>query len=469
MKNSIQKRLFITYGVAIIIGFTILALSLLRIFDQYFIENRKELLYEQGRKVAREAATVLYSGNPNSRSLINDLQVLDRFLDAHIWVINSDGIIVAVSGSNEERLLGRQVREEKIGNLAKGESIEERGNFDGMLGESSLTVGYPVFVNNRFSGGVLVHASLLEIQENFREIYRLTLWVILISVAIAYAILYIQIRRISEPLKEISGAAKVIAGGEFHKRLNINTGDEIEELGNSFNNMAKSLEKIEENRRNLIANISHDLRSPMTSIRGFIEGMIDGTIPEDKREHYLNIVLDESNRLIKMTNELLELSNMQQGSLEIKKEAFELNETIRRKLVAYEKGITEKKLDVVFSMFEEKTFVLSDQTLLERVLSNLMDNAVKFTPEKGSIEIRTSTKEDRIIVEITNTGKSISSEELNRVWERFHKGDTSRGLHKGGYGLGLAIVREIISQLGERIWVSSGEGYVKFTLTIEKA
>ena len=469
MKNSIQKRLFITYGVAIIIGFTILALSLLRIFDQYFIENRKELLYEQGRKVAREAATVLYSGNPNSRSLINDLQVLDRFLDAHIWVINSDGIIVAVSGPNEERLLGRQVREEKIGNLAKGESIEERGNFDGMLGESSLTVGYPVFVNNRFSGGVLVHASLLEIQENFREIYRLTLWVILISVAIAYAILYIQIRRISEPLKEISGAAKVIAGGEFHKRLNINTGDEIEELGNSFNNMAKSLEKIEENRRNLIANISHDLRSPMTSIRGFIEGMIDGTIPEDKREHYLNIVLDESNRLIKMTNELLELSNMQQGSLEIKKEAFELNETIRRKLVAYEKGITEKKLDVVFSMFEEKTFVLSDQTLLERVLSNLMDNAVKFTPEKGSIEIRTSTKEGRIIVEITNTGKSISSEELNRVWERFHKGDTSRGLHKGGYGLGLAIVREIISQLGERIWVSSGEGYVKFTLTIEKA
>ncbi len=469
MKNSIQKRLFITYGVAIIIGFTILALSLLRIFDQYFIENRKELLYEQGRKVAREAATVLYSGNPNSRSLINDLQVLDRFLDAHIWVINSDGIIVAVSGPNEERLLGRQVREEKIGNLAKGESIEERGNFDGMLGESSLTVGYPVFVNNRFSGGVLVHASLLEIQENFREIYRLTLWVILISVAIAYAILYIQIRRISEPLKEISGAAKVIAGGEFHKRLNINTGDEIEELGNSFNNMAKSLEKIEENRRNLIANISHDLRSPMTSIRGFIEGMIDGTIPEDKREHYLNIVLDESNRLIKMTNELLELGNMQQGSLEIKKEAFELNETIRRKLVAYEKGITEKKLDVVFSMFEEKTFVLSDQVLLERVLSNLMDNAVKFTPEKGSIEIRTSTKEDRIIVEITNTGKSISSEELNRVWERFHKGDTSRGLHKGGYGLGLAIVREIISQLGERIWVSSGEGYVKFTLTIEKA
>lgn len=469
MKNSIRKRLFITYGVAIIFGFAVLALSLLRIFDQYFIENRKELLYEQGRKVAKEAATVLYLGSPDSRSLIKDLQVLDRFLNAHIWVVNSDGIIVAVSGTNEERLLGRQVREEKLRNLAKGESIEERGNFDGMLDESSLTVGYPVFVNNRFSGGVLVHASLFEIQENFKEIYRLTLWAILISVAIAYGILYIQIRRISNPLKEISGAAKVIAGGEFHKRLSINTGDEIEELGKSFNNMAESLEKIEENRRNLIANISHDLRSPMTSIRGFIEGILDGTIPEDKREHYLNIVLDESNRLIKITNDLLELGSMQQGSLDIKKEVFELNETIRRKLVAYEKGISSKRLDVVFSMFEEKTFVLSDQVLIERVLSNLMDNAVKFTPERGSIEIRTSTKEGVIIVEITNTGEPISSEELNRVWERFHKGDASRGIYKGGYGLGLAIVREIISQLDERIWVSSGEDYVKFTFTIGKA
>ena len=468
MKNSIQKKLFITYGIAIIIGFVILALALLRIFDQYFIENRKELLYEQGKKVAREAAEVLYLGNPSSKSLINDLQVLEKFLDAHIWVVNNEGTVVAVSGSNEKRLLGKKLSEAKLNNLAKGDSIEERGNFGGMLSKPSLTVGYPVFVNNKFSGGVLVHASLLEIQENFKEVYRLTLWAILISVAVAYGILYIQIRRISNPLREISEAAKVIAGGEFQKRLDINTGDEIEELGRSFNNMAESLEKIEENRRNLIANISHDLRSPMTSIRGFIEGIVDGTIPEDKREHYLNIVLDESKRLIRITNELLELGNMQQGSLEIRKDVFELNEAIRRKIIAYEKGIIEKKLNVTFNMYEEKSFVVSDQGLIERVLSNLMDNAVKFTPEKGSIEIRTSTKEGNVIVEIINTGDSINSEELNRVWERFHKGDASRGVYKGGYGLGLAIVKEIISQLDERIWVSSDEGLIKFTFTILK-
>lgn len=469
MKNSILKRLFITYGIAIIIGFAILALSLLKIFDQYFIENRKDLLYEQGKKVAKEAAEVLYVGNSNSRSLANDLQVLDKFLNAHIWVVNSQGTIIALSGSNDEQLLGRSIEEKEVKELESGQSIESRGDFYGMLTEPALTVGYPVFVNNKFAGGVLVHASLLEIQKNFREIYGLTLWAILISVAVAYGILFIQIRRISNPIREINEAAKVIAGGEFHKRLDIDTGDEIEELGRSFNNMAESLEKIEENRRNLIANISHDLRSPMTSIRGFIEGIVDGTIPEEKRDHYLNIVLEESKRLIKITNELLELNNMQQGKLEIKKETFELNETIRRKLISYERGITEKQLNVTFNMYEEKSFVLSDQMLIERVLSNLMDNAVKFTPEKGSIDIKTTDKGNSICVEVSNTGAEISAEELMKVWERFHKGDASRGAYKNGYGLGLAIVKEIISQLDEKVWVSSGEGFIKFAFTIEKA
>lgn len=469
MKNTILKRLFITYGIAITIGFAILALAMLKVYDQYFIENRKELLYEQGSKVAREAASVLYLGSLSSRSLSNDLQILDKFLDAHIWVLDSDGTIIALSGADRDRLLGRSVKEKELKSLAMGQSIELKGNYHGMLSEPSLTVGYPVFVNNSFAGGVLVHASLKEIQTSLREIYRLTLWAILVSLAVAYGILYIQIRRISDPIRELNEAAKIIAGGEFQKRLDINTGDEIEQLGRSFNHMAESLEKIEENRRNLLANISHDLRSPMTSIRGFIEGILDGTIPEEKREHYLKIVLEESKRLIKITNELLELNNIQQGKLDIKKEPFELNEAIRRKLIAYERGITEKRLNVTFSMYEEKSMVLSDQLLIERVLSNLIDNAVKFTPENGAIDVRTAQKANEVMVEIINTGIGISSEELNRVWDRFHKGDASRGLHKSGYGLGLAIVKEIISQLGERIWIDSGENFVKFTFSIKRA
>lgn len=469
MKNSILKRLLITYGIAIILGFGILALTLLKVFNQYFIENRKELLYEQGKKVAEEAATVLYLRSPESRRLENDLQVLDRFLNAHIWVVNRSGMIIAVSGSNEEGLLGEEIDSSRLEDLAQGKSLEERGSFGGMLREPCLSVGYPVFVNNSFAGSVLVHASLKEIQKTFREIYILTLWAILVSVAIAYGILYIQIKRISSPLKEISEAAKVIAGGEFQRRLKINTRDEIEELGESFNNMAESLERIEENRRNFIANISHDLRSPMTSIRGFIEGIIDGTIPEEKHEYYLKIVLEESKRLIKTTNDLLELNNMQQGKVEIRKEAFEINETIRRKLISFEHRITQKRLDVAFHIFEEKTYVLSDQGLIERVLSNLLDNAVKFTPEQGSIMIRSSEQANNIIIEVMNTGTSISPDELKKIWDRFHKGDPSRGQFKSGFGLGLAIVKEIMGLLEEKIWVESKENSAIFCFTLKKA
>lgn len=467
MKNSIFKRLLITYGIAIFVGFGILALTLLKLFDQYFIENRKELLYEQGRRVAKEAATVLYSWNPESKQLENDLQVLDRFLNAHIWVVNNSGRIIAISGSNEESLLGERIDRSKLIKLARGESIEERGNFDGMLREPSLTVGYPVFVNNSFAGSVMVHASLAEIQKTFREIYMLTLWSILVSVAVAYAILYIQIKRISDPIKEITEASKVIAGGEFQRRLKINTRDEIEELGNSFNHMAESLERIEENRRNLIANISHDLRSPMTSIRGFIEGIIDGTIPEEKHEHYLKIVLEESKRLIRTTNELLELNNMQQGKVEVKWEVFDINEVIRRKLISFEQRITQKKINVAFHIFEEKTFILSDYALIERVLSNLLDNAVKFTPEGESIIIKTLEQEGCISIEVMNTGVSINSEEMKKIWERFHMGDPSRSQFKSGFGLGLAIVKEIIGLLSEKIWVESDENSVKFIFTVK--
>ncbi len=469
MKKSIFKRLFITYGITLAVGFGILALMLLKLFDQYFIENKKALLLEHGRKITKEVAVGVYLGNLDQARLKSDLHILDQFLDARIWIVNQEGVIFGVSDPEEEQLLGERIAEAKLLSLAKGSSIMERGNFDGKLQEPSLTVGYPIYVNERFKGCVLVHASLQEVQRTSREMFRLTMWVMFFSVLIAFIVLYIQIRRISRPLKEISEAAKTIAGGEFQKRLQINTQDEIEELGRSFNHMAESLEKIEENRRNLVANISHDLRSPMTSIRGFIEGILDGTIPAEKHGHYLGVVLEESKRLIKITNDLLELSNMQQGKTEVRKSTFELNEVIRRKLIAFEQRITEKHLDVSLVIHEEKTLVFSDQVLLERIISNLLDNAVKFSPQDGKLSIRTWEEEGRIFLEMMNTGTSIDSGELRRIWERFHKGDASRGEYRTGFGLGLAIVKEIVSKLEERIRVESGKDFVKFVFTVKKA
>ncbi|ATW23701.1 sensor histidine kinase [Candidatus Formimonas warabiya] len=469
MRQTIFKRLFLTYGITLIIGFGILALLLLQLFNQYFIETKKQLLMDQGKKIRQEIVLGLYTGQLDQKKLFDDLQILDKFLNARIWLVDSQGVIFGVSGPHEEKYLGKKIDGKQLLPLFQGKSIFEKGTFGGKLEEPSLTVGYPIFWKNLFKGGILIHASLPEVQKTFADIYRLTVWAILLSGLIAYGILYIQIRKISQPLKEISEAAKIIADGEFQKRLSIETGDEIEELGKSFNHMAESLEKIEENRRNLVANISHDLRTPMTSIRGFIEGIVDGTIPQEEHQHYLNVVLEESKRLIKMTNDLLELSNIQQGQVEVRKQAFELHETIRRKLISFEKLITEKNLGVTLILYADQVRVFADPLFVERILSNLLDNAVKFTPEKGNIVIRTSDDHERVRVEIENSGVNISDAEVKKIWERFHKGDSSRGKYKTGFGLGLAIVKEMVGRMEERIWAESGQGKLKVIFTVQKA
>ena len=469
MKRSIFKRLFITYGITIVISFGILSVLLLKLFSQYFVDSKKDLLLEYGKKITQELALAMYTGRLDNHSLDENLKILDKFLDARIWIVDMEGKIFGVSSSKEEDFLGQSIDAMKLRELYRGKNIVESGSFGGKFKDKVLTAGYPIFYEDQFMGAVLVHADLPGVQKTFRDVYGMTILAIVFSGIISYAALYIQIKKISDPLREISGAAKVIAGGEFQKRLEIKTEDEIEELAKSFNNMAESLEKIEENRRNLIANISHDLRSPMTSIKGFVGGIIDGTIQKDMQNHYLNIVSDECDRLIKMTNEILELNDMQQKNISIEKTKFELNEMLRIKLISFESNIVEKKLDVFLSFYDEYAYVYADRTMMERVITNILDNAVKFTPIKGKICIMTKDNKNNVVVEIMNTALSTDTEDIKYIWDRFHKGDSTRNLYKSGFGLGLAIVKEMINQQSEEIWAERVDDGIKFYFTIEKA
>lgn len=468
MKRSIFKKLFITYGITIIISFGILALLLLKLFSQYFIDSKKDLLLEYGRKVTQEVAMVMYTGKLDHKTLNEDLKVLDKFLDARIWIVDGNGVVFGVSSVKEGDFIGQKIDPMKLRDLYRGKTLVESGSFGGKFKDKVLTAGYPIFYEDKFMGAVIVHADLPGVQKTFRDVYSMTILAIIFSGFITYSVLYIQIKKISNPLREISHAAKIIAGGEFQNRLKINTGDEIEELSKSFNNMAESLEKIEENRRNLIANISHDLRSPMTSIKGFVGGILDGTIPEDKQKHYLKIVSDESERLIKMTNEILELNSMQQENIDIEKINFELNEMLRRKLINFESQIIKKNLDVLLNFYDNSSYVYGDKTMMERVVTNLLDNAIKFTEAGGKITVKTREEKNKVIVEIINTTRGIDSEEIKKIWDRFHKGDATRGLYKTGFGLGLAIVKEMIHRQDESIWVENTDKYIKFCFTIEK-
>lgn len=469
MKRTLFKKMFFIYGITLIFGFGVLALLLSQLFNQYFIETKKELLLEQGKKISENLIQALYTGRIDQQRLRDDLEVLDQFLKARIWIVNEDGLIVGVSAPAEEGFLGQRIAQDQLKQLWEQKVLYEEGTFGGKLSQPALSVGYPIYFERAFRGGILIHASLPEVRKTFADIYRITLGAMIFAMLFAYAILYFQVRKISRPLKEISEAAKIIAGGEFQKRLNIHTRDEIEELAKSFDLMAESLEKIEDNRRNFIASISHDLRSPMTLIRGFIEGILDGTIPPEQQQHYLEIVLAESKGIIKLTNELLELNQMQQGKVEVDNQVFELHEVLRRKLLSFEQPIQEKQLEVTLVLFQESAAVQADPDFLDRILTNLLDNAVKFTPHGDKIIIQTSEHKDRIWVEITNTGVTMDQEELEKIWTRFHKGDPSRGEDKRGYGLGLAIVKEMISRMDQKIWVESTDHQVKMTFTLTKS
>ncbi|MBQ8912406.1 MAG: HAMP domain-containing histidine kinase [Clostridia bacterium] len=288
--------------------------------------------------------------------------------------------------------------------------------------------------------------------------------VFLLGFAACYIISYHMIT----PLKDMSRAAKRFAKGDFNARVTVKGEDEIAELATAFNNMAQSLSELEEQRSSFLANVSHDLRTPMTSISGFIDGILDGTIPPENRDHYLNIVSVEIKRLSRLVRTLLDLSRIQCGERKFTMVNFDVSEMAMMILFSFESQIEAKKLEIEFEG-AERTFVLADSDAIHQVLYNLIDNAVKFSYESGVLRVRLTEHDKNVSIEVYNEGKGIPECDLPHVFDRFYKADKSRGLDKTGVGLGLFIVKAILQAHGENITVASEEGKnCCFTLTLPK-
>jgi signal transduction histidine kinase len=221
-------------------------------------------------------------------------------------------------------------------------------------------------------------------------------------------------------------------------------------------------------RRSFIANISHELRSPMTSINGFIEGMLDGTIPEEKSPYYLNIVRNEIKRLIRLINDLLDLARLESGEFSIQMGVFNINELIRERVIKFEDKINKKNIRIDISLPENRVNAKGDRDRIDQVITNLLDNSIKFVPQEGNIKIKTEIKQDRVMVSVYNNGSGIPKEDINYIWDRFHKVDKAR-VKGGGTGLGLSIARQIINQHNQNIWAESGDEGTKFIFTLALA
>ena len=264
-------------------------------------------------------------------------------------------------------------------------------------------------------------------------------------------------------------AAKSIASGNFNERIPITSNDEIGALAASFNSMTTSLNELEDMRTSFLSDVSHELRTPMTIIGGFVEGILDGTIPESEQEKYLTIVSGEARRLSRLVSDLLEATRLEQGKIKIEKANVDMNRLATESIIAYEQKLTEKNISVSLNLCGEQCLALADKDSIKRVLINLIDNAIKFTPEGGSITITTDCEDKKVKVSVLNSGEGISESDLRHIWERFYKSDKSRGMDKKGVGLGLHIVKTIISQHGGEVFAESKEGeFAKFTFVLDE-
>jgi signal transduction histidine kinase len=489
--KTIFSKLIVLFISIIIISFSVTGVMLFYFLDS-FVYSQKESLLKLNAQAVNNAFTNMYvpmvkANNPWAEIYFKG--VLDNCqsqTDSWVWIVDPTGKINFYSPENvvlprklidESRTLRLpDKRQYNKVMLSGADVVKEKGDFYGLFeGESYLIIQKQLKYkdaagNDQIAGALYLSLAMPQVRSLQWDIYSLFLMSMSVSVLIAGILAYLFSVRISRPLKEINNAAKVIANGEFEKRLNINSKDEIGELANSFNNMVVALQNLEEMRRGFIANVSHELRTPMTSIRGFIEGILDGTIPQERQNNYLAIVRDEANRMNRMVNDLLDLARMEAGEVKLNMVEFNINELMRRSIIKVETLIMQKNLSIEAVFEREEMFVHADMDSIERVILNLLHNAVKFTPQDGKITLRTSYHRGKVIVSIEDSGIGISKDEINRIWDRFYKSDKSRGQDKTGTGLGLAIVKNIISEHEQEIWVESELGAgTKFTFTLKRS
>lgn len=347
------------------------------------------------------------------------------------------------------------------------------GTLGNTFNETTLTVIKPVYVGGQFDSALMFFIPAPQINSFLHIVTSNFLIAALISLAFSMFLSYILSFRITKPLKEMNVTAMRLASGDFTKRVSTSAKDtisEISELVDTFNDMADSIQNSEENHRSFTSSIAHELRTPMTSIMGFLESILDGTIPPEKSREYLEICLSESKRLSRLVNELMDLSKIESGVEKLNIESFDINECIRRQLIKYQDKITEKNISVSLEFDTEKCLCLCDKDAITRVFINLIDNAIKFTNTDGFINIDVKTHLGKTYVSIENSGQGIEEEDIKHIFDKFYKSDKSRSLDKLGIGLGLYLVKNIMVLHEETIEAKSVPGeYTRFTFTLKNA
>ena len=484
-----RKRLFYKYLSVItsvsLLSVLIVCLTYLGIASSYWnkeqlgtLERNTKIISENSEKILSEFSGRFDSGEEVDISplsiICNTIKNMSMAIDADIFIINMDGEVVVCKemmgdkfrfNSSAKCVVHRGYKiDQSIIDEASDNGYTEVGRLGGAFVKTQLSSASPIKLNGKTVAIVIASEKITSSWYSYaKRILQIFLIAALFSLLISFLTVYYLSYRLTRPLRDMVTATQHYAQGDFSYKVKVRGNDEMAQLSEAFNSMAMSLSALESSRRSFVANVSHELKTPMTSIGGFIDGMLDGTISADKYDYYLKLVSDEVKRLSRLVTGMLNMSKLEAGEMQANIKQFDISVDIFKTLLSFERKINEKEIEILGLDKMDSMPVNADEDMMMQVVYNLIDNAVKFTPQGGYIEFKTYHDKEKVFVSIRNSGSGIEREEADKIFERFYKIDKSRSYDVKGAGLGLYLVKSIIELHGGQIVCNSQLGeYTEF-------
>ncbi len=469
-RQSMFSRIFTINIISVLLCILVLGSTETVLMTNYITRQSEDYLSKNA-----ETIRSMIQGNISTEGLSNLINGFARAMGCYIIVFDAQSRVIACS--TQSHLVRKPpvfLNGDSTRAVLSGHQNSTIGTLGGIFDETMFTLQMPIKDNAGATvGAVSMSRPIPEHQKMKYDLIKMLLFSSVVIIIFLLILTYFMASKISVPIRRISESTKEFAKGNFSVRVEEDADEatvyEIAELAEAFNNMAAELEKSEEIKNAFISDVSHELRTPMTTIGGFVSGMLDDTIPQEKQKEYLKIVYDEVNRLSRLVNSFLDITRLRSDKMDLKMTSFDINELIRIVIIGLESKLEERKIEVELNLDTESCYVFGDRDCIMRVVTNLLDNAVKFTYDGGNITVTVTQLQHEVKISIRNTGCGISEDQKQMIFQRFYKADKSRSLNKGGTGIGLYLVKNILSAHGKNITVESVEGqYAEFIFTLDK-
>lgn len=431
------------------------------------VEYEKAKLYEEAELIAREYVPNIRILDSVDVTLLKHFSALETLTNMRVWIVSPSGNIQMDSNLSNS-CHGKNINQYDSSFLSYQSIVGKHPK--GLLDDEMISVIYPITESLNTSGYLVLMSPANALDSSATNYIDSIVICGFIILSISFVIFIYLYRHSVMPLRAMTTAVRAYADGHFDYQMEKMPCQDQAELAHAICYLAEQMNGLNEYQKNFIANVSHDFRSPLTSIKGYTEALADGTIPTEMQEKYFNIILFETERLTKLTGNLLELNQLDHGSLVLEQDNFDINDALKKTSASFEQRCIKKQvsLDLIFE--QKELFAYGDAGRIQQVIQNLLDNAIKFSPQDSNIQIHTLQKNQKIFVSIKDHGIGIPKDSQKKIWNRFYKTDISRGKDKTGTGLGLSITKEIIEAHGENINVISTEGVgTEFIFTLPAA